>query len=158
MIDLQIDISDIVELEEKIEAFGKKLDLSGQIFGEIATDQLARIKMKTLKGKDYTGDPFIKYSENWAAFRSKKGRAIDKVDLFFSGQMFGAMDYEIIGDEVRLFFSDLMQAAKAHGLHHGYAPHKLPARPFFEISADDEVKIKEQIDDAINEIRGVYFS
>lgn len=158
MIDIQIDTSDFTELEEELEAFGKKLDLSSQILGEVATDQLARMKMRTLKGKDYTGDPFIKYSDSYSAFRTSKGRPTDKVDLFFKGHMFGAMDYEIIDDEVRLFFSDLMEAAKAHGLHYGYIPNQLPARPFFELSADDEVKIQKQIDDAVNEIRGIYFS
>jgi phage gpG-like protein len=158
MIDIQVDTSDFTELEEELEAFGKKLDLSSQIFGEVATDQLARIKMRTLAGKSFEGDPFDPYSDSYAAFRTKKGRATDKVDLFFSGHMFGAMDYEIIDDGVRLYFNDVLQAAKAHGQHHGYTPHKLPARPFFELSIEDEEKIEKQIDDAVNEIRGIYFS
>ncbi|MBE9594738.1 MAG: phage virion morphogenesis protein [Proteobacteria bacterium] len=158
MIDIQIDVSDFTELEEELEAFGKKLDLSSQILSEVATDQLARIKTRTLAGKSFEGDPFDPYSDSYSAFRTKKGRATDKVDLFFSGHMFGAMDYEIIDDGVRLYFNDVLQAAKAHGLYYGYIPNQLPARPFFELSADDEVKIQKQIDDAVNEIRGIYFS
>lgn len=158
MIDIQIDTSDFVEMEEKLEAFGKKLDLSSQILGKVATDQLARIKTRTLAGKSFEDNPFDPYSDSYAAFRTKKGRATDKVDLFFRGQMFGAMDYEIIDDGVRLYFSDVLQAAKAHGQHHGYTPHKLPARPFFELSIEDEEKIQKQIDEAVDEIREMYFS
>jgi hypothetical protein len=161
MIDLEIDISLLTELEQDLAVFGQELDLD-EVMGEIAVDQLARIKVRTLGGVDFEGEPFGPYSESHAAFRKnpprgQSPRPTDRVDLFFSGQMFGAMDWETIGDGVRLFFNDAQQAAKAHGLHHGYKPHELPARPFFEISDEDAVKIREQIEDAADKVRRAFF-
>jgi phage gpG-like protein len=124
--------------------------------GEVAVDQLARMKTRTLAGKDFEEVPFAPYSESYADFRSKKGRPTDKVDLFFKGHMFGSMDWETIDGGVRLFFNDAQQAAKAHGLHHGYLPHRLPARPFFEMSDEDADKIREQVEDAVEEMREYY--
>jgi hypothetical protein len=161
MIDLEIDISLLTELEQDLVAFGQELD-SDEVMGEVAVDQLARIKVRTLGGVDFEEEPFEPYSESHVAFRKdpprgQSPRPTDKVDLFFSGQMFGAMDWESIEGGVRLFFNDTQQAAKAHGLHHGYKPHELPARPFFEISDEDAVEIREQIEDAIDKMRRTFF-
>lgn len=157
MIDLQVDTSGIEELEKDIMAFSPKLDIKKQLLGEIAVDQLSRIKTRTLEGKSFKNTAFAPYSESYKDFRASKGRPTGKVDLFFRGQMFGAMDWERINDGVRLFFNDTTQAAKAHGLHHGYAPHKLPARPFFELSDDDADEIKKQIVEGIEKIRKQFF-
>lgn len=162
MIDVYVDNKKVLdELAEKIRAFGQELDLN-QIMGEVAVDQLARIETRTLAGVDFEEQPFESYSKSYAAFRKKppKGlspRPTDKVDLFFTGQMFGAMDWETVEDGVRLFFNDTTAAAKAHSHHYGYKPNKLPARPFFEASDDDAVKIREQMADAIEEIRNTFF-
>lgn len=161
MIDLQVDISEFVELEEDFDAFSQKLDFK-KVMGEVAVDQLARIKTRTLGGKDFKGNIFVPYSESWKQYRQnppngQSSRPVSTVDLFFSGQMYGAMDWEEISEGVRLFFNDTQAGAKAHGHHHGYSPHKLPARPFFEGSQDDEVEIKDQIETAINEVRETFF-
>ena len=156
MIDLNVDSEIFDKLEKDIVAFGQELDLS-ETMGEVAVDQLARIKTRTLKGVDFEEVPFEAYSKSYAAFRAKKGRPTDKVDLFFRGHMLGAMDWETVDDGVRLFFNDAQQAAKAHGHHHGYKPHNLPARPFFEASDKDAVDIREQMADAVEEIRKTFF-
>ena len=88
MIDIYVDNKKIIdELVEKIRAFGQELDLD-QIMGEVAVDQIARIKTRTLKGVDFEEKPFAAYSKSYAAFRTKKGRPTDKVDLFFSTPSF----------------------------------------------------------------------
>lgn len=157
MIDVYVDNKKIFdELEKEIHAFGQELDLS-KMMRRVAVDQIARIKIRTLKGIDFGGKSFAPYSKTYAAFRTKKGWPTDKVDLFFSGQMFGAMDWETVDDGVRIFFNDTTAAAKAHGLHHGYKPHNLPARQFFEASDEDAVEIREQMADEIEEIRETFF-
>ncbi len=161
MIDLQVDISEFVKLEEDFDAFSQKLD-SKKVMGEVAVDQIARIKTRTLGGKDFKGNAFIPYSEFSKQHRQnppegQSARPVNTVDLFFSGQMFGAMDWEEAGESVRLFFNDTRAAEKAYDHHHGYLPRRLPARPFFEISKDEEAEIRDQIETSINEVRETFF-
>jgi len=153
---LEITIENLKETLKDFEKFNRELNRPN--LAQIAFDQIARIKERTLRGFDYKGDTFKYYSESRRKKRVKKGVQTSHVDLFDSGKMFGAMSQRAYGkDSVILYFAGLQQAAKAHGLHYGYEPHKLPARPFFAFSEQDEKDVKEDYEVVVDKLILEYF-
>jgi hypothetical protein len=73
------------------------------IFEEIGAFIKESISLRTAEGEGIEG-PFQPYSKSYAKVRLKKGLPIDKVDLFFTGSMMGAMTYDAEPKEVRVFF------------------------------------------------------
>lgn len=100
---------------------------------------------RTAKGVDADGKTFPAYSEKWAAIRRERGRPTSKVDLFFTGQMIGAITQRVVsGNEAQIFFVDTQQAAKAHGHTTGWRGKKPgKERRFFAAGDQDIKKIKE---------------
>jgi len=58
--------------------------------GELAKE---RIKLRTIKGKDYLGRPFKPYSEKYLNWKRTQGRYRNKVDLWLYGDMLNAIDF-----------------------------------------------------------------
>jgi hypothetical protein len=100
---------------------------------------------RTAKGVDADGKAFPPYSEKYAARREARGRPTSKVDLFFTGQMLGAVTERVVsGNEAHVFFADTQQAAKAHGHTTGWRGKKpSKERRFFAVGDQDVKKIHE---------------
>lgn len=117
------------------------------LMSEIGFFLMSRIKERTSAGKDVDGTPFAPYSAKYAFFRQKKGRPIDKVDLFFSGSMMSSMTMEAEESSVRVFFmptqdrSGTSNPAKAFWLN--------KKRQFFAISEKDQQDISTVVLDAL---------
>ncbi len=157
MLNFELTMDGLEETLKDFKKFGKKL--SKPQLAQIAIDQIARIKERTLSGKDYKGQNFTPYSASWARQRGIDGYQTSHVDLKESGDMYGAMTHQMFGNNAVLiyFAGDELQSAKAHGLHYGYPPHKLPPRPFFEFSDQDEKDAKEDYEAIINSMVLEYF-
>ena len=106
---------------------------------ELAQRVHTNILTRTADGKDADGMPFSPYSPSWAKIRKEKGRPTEKVDLFFSGHMLGAITSKIQKKGTALlFFADAQQAAKAHGHISGWNGKSDIKRKFFALGKDDE--------------------
>jgi len=85
----------------------------------IATFVTARIKVRTLSGKDKDLRPFEGYAYSTKISRTKKGRQVSHVDLSDSGQMLAGLGYRIDSDtSATVLFLDAIQAKKA--AHHQF--------------------------------------
>ena len=85
-----------------------------KVASEIASFVTARIKVRTLSGVDRDLKPFAPYAPSTKRARAKRGRQVDKVDLYDTGQMQGALGYEVNSDtEATVKFIDAIQQKKA---------------------------------------------
>lgn len=122
-------------------AMGRKL------MAEIGFFLMARIKTRTSAGKDVDGTPFAPYSAKYAFFRQKKGRPIDKVDLFFTGSMMSSMTMEASQDSVRVFFMPTQDRTGTSNPAKAFWLNK--KRQFFAISDQDQQDITRVVLDAL---------
>jgi hypothetical protein len=88
------------------------------------------IVSRTQDGKDKTGKAFKAYSKSYKSSEvfSIYGKG-NGVDLTLTGSMLNSMDSKLSGDTIVIFFSDDLDAAKAHG--HINGANYLPKRDFF---------------------------
>ena len=142
------EVFEIRGVQTTSERFQRILAVLGKtLMTEIGFFLMARIKERTLGGKDVEGNPFKPYSAGYAFFRQKKGRPIDKVDLFFTGSMQSSMTHEATQDSVRVFFmptqdsSGTSNPAKAFWLNQ--------KRRFFAMSDQDQKDIGGLVLDAL---------
>ena len=123
-------------------AFGdarlKKLLYNLGFFGK------TKILERTALGVDVDSNLFKPYSASYKFFRYKKGRPVDKVDLFFSGTMLGSTTVKASSNKAVIYFAGQQQAKKAAGHHFGM--NKLPERKFFSLSASDVQGIEKMVD------------
>jgi len=123
--------------------------LGPRLMGEIGMFLMTRIKTRTAAGVDVNKSAFKPYSASYAFFRQKKGRPIDKVDLFFTGSMMSSMTYTTTADQTRVFFapsqdrSGQSNPAKAYYLNQ--------KREFFGISEEDRKQIGSLVLDSLRE-------
>ena len=109
-------------LIKRFRYFGQQI-FSERLMNEIGIYAISQIQIRTAEGKDVEGRPFSPYSERYRLFRKKKGRSVDKVNLFFTGSMMGSMTHEATEDSARIFFmntsdkSDVLNPLKAWALN-----------------------------------------
>ena len=126
-------------LIKKFRYFGQQV-FSERLMNEIGMYAISQIQIRTAEGKDVEGRPFSPYSERYRLFRKKKGRSVDKVNLFFTGSMMGSMTHEATEDSARIFFmntsdkSDVLNPLKAWALNQ--------KRSFFALSGQDQQGIE----------------
>lgn len=106
MVTRPVNIEGIAPIAALIDALSKKLINTSRLMGEISTYAMFRIKSRTLTGKSVSGRDFEPYTEKYAMFRIEHGRPARRVDLFFSGSMLSAMDYEVSANTATLFFQN----------------------------------------------------
>lgn len=163
MITVEISTQELERVQKALNLFSDGLKIE-KLLKIAATDQIARIKVRTAEGKDFEGNPFVPYSDTYKEMRAAKGLPVDKVDLFDRGHMMAAMTWELVGyNNVRIYFSATLEAAKAHGHHFGVSPHKwghatvsTPARPFFEISDEDKNEIAGLFSEELDKLKRKY--
>lgn len=125
--DIKIDDSKIKAMVKSFKAgFDKKLD---ETLYQAAGVGRRRIRERTLKGKEISGNPFAPYTSQYAEFRGSKGRS-KKPNLNFSGEMLGSMIYSKGRGSAKIRFSRLTEAEKA--------ARNQVKRPFFGLNKDDK--------------------
>jgi len=137
MLDVLIQTAGQPEILKKLEGLEHLVDvLLMERIGSLAE---FLIKQRTAQGKDVRDQLFKPYSEKYKLFRQEKGRDTGTPNLFFSGQMLGAMTHKVEGDDtVKIFFADSQAAAKASGNQR--------KRAFFGLSADEVRQITAEIE------------
>lgn len=90
------------------------------------------IQERTSRSQSYKGSPFKKYSSDYAAFRTSKGRSL-RPDLEFKGTMMGSITTRVKGNVAEIFFSRAEEAKKAASNDR--------IRPFFGFSRAEERKL-----------------
>lgn len=136
MADVEVRVIGLEKAQKEIGQIPERV-FSYETLTEIGLFFTSAIKMRTAEGKDVDGRPFKPYSAKYSVFREKAGYGTDKVDLFFTGAMMGAMQSEALVSQkaVRLFFLDTTDKSgarnpvKAAGLNKD--------RRFFDVSADE---------------------
>lgn len=105
-----------------------------ELMTDIGDYVAARIKTRTLAGKDVDLSPFVAYAPSTVKQRAKKGLQTSHVDLFASGKMLAAVGrLTTTSNEVLIGLSSGIEAKKAiiHKLGLG-----LPKRDWFGIGTD----------------------
>lgn len=119
-----------------------------QEVGDLAIDL---IQKRTRSGKDYRDESFEPYSSSYAEYREQTGRNPSPVSLEYEGIMLGAMTRGIVGDDVRLYFSnsDAGRIAQYHNAGAG----DLPERRFFDVAESTNAyrRLAEAVSDMMRE-------
>lgn len=118
------------------------LEARGKAFRDACTNAKDQILDRTtVEGKDYSGKPFKKYSDLYAAKRAKEKRRVSPPDLTITGQMMQGLDvqFQDLGDgrEVAEFYFK-------NGTG-GYARFVNEVREFFRLSREQLTEIKNRI-------------
>lgn len=143
------DVIEIKGVQVTAERFQRILTVLGRsLMTDIGFFLMTRIKERTLAGRDVEGNPFAPYSARYAFFRQKKGRPIDKVDLFFTGSMQSSMTHEATQDSVRVFFMPTQDRSGASNPAKAFWLNK--KRRFFAISEQDRKDITGVVLDALH--------
>ncbi len=79
--------------------------LGRNFFAEASEFEILSIQTRTLEGEDADGRDFEEYSPAYKLFREEEGRQGEPVNLFFHGDMFNAMTYDISRNSSILFFA-----------------------------------------------------
>lgn len=133
------------DLIEKLEGTEGALS-DPQLWAQIGSFLKAQILLRTAEGKSYEDDStFDPYSVSYAKVRAKKGLPIDKVDLFFGGNMLGALQFEEDASlqQVRLYFLDTSDKTGTSNAAKAY--YNQQKRKFFGWSAEDVTDIENMV-------------
>jgi len=103
---------------------------------QLAESEKVRIKARTSMGVDYINNTFHPYAKSTQKQKQKKGRYGGVVNLFNTGNMLASMDDEGKERIGRLLFRKTEEGIKAGYLNTG--TRKMAARPFFQVSPNDE--------------------
>jgi hypothetical protein len=128
---------------------GREL-ITEELLSDIALYVIASINGRTSRGEDVEGSPFAPYTPAYRAFRTKAGRPVNKVNLFFTGTMMNSITFDTSRSEVEIFFSnttdpnDVASPLKAFALNE--------ERRFFAVSTDEQAEIEQMITDHLNEL------
>jgi len=132
-----------IDFEEANEVFNylEGLFSSGDLLDGIGPMVVGFIQNRTMSGSDVEGNFFAPYSEKYEKHLSKIGEDT-RVDLYFTGQMLGDLDYDVISTEVlELYFVSGHSAEIAE--YHQQGTPKMPQRKFLGISDDEFEKIQD---------------
>lgn len=112
---------------------GKELSASVKLaLFKTAADGINIIQDRTAKGKGYNGKSFDGYSKTYKAFRRKKGRSVTP-DLYFRGNMMGAMTAKSNRKQAEIFFRGAEESKKA--------AFNDKSRPFFEFNRSEKEEL-----------------
>lgn len=163
--DSSVDIKNLDIITKKWGKAVLKLADTSDLMGEISTFLSFSLLQRTSEGEDIHGTPFEPYSSSYESLRSAKGLPTS-VDLFFTGQMLGALTYEATKNQTKLFFMNTPRRAsdgskkttkvwgsgesKASNAEVAYYVNEV--REFFGISAEEREKIASMVEDFISDI------
>lgn len=129
-------------LIKKFRYFGRQV-FSERLMNEMGMRVISQIQIRTAEGKDVRGQAFAPYSRGYKLFRSKNGRPVDKVNLFFTGSMMSSMTHTATEDTARIFFMNTADPSNVRNPLKAYALNK--QREFFALSAQDQQDIEEML-------------
>ena len=81
--------------------------------GRTAEFLIFLIKTRTLKGKDYQGNPFVRYTPEYKEFRKLAGKQVSKPDLYFSGNMLNSITQKSFPAFAEVYFASKFENIKA---------------------------------------------
>ena len=119
------------------------------LWAQIGSYLKAQILLRTSQGESPDGTSFDPYSVPYAKIRAAKDLPVDTPDLFFSGSMLGALQFEASVGQVRLFFLDTPDSKGVSNAAKAY--YNQQTRDFFGWSAEDVEFIEESVQNAIKE-------
>jgi hypothetical protein len=123
------------------------------LWAQIGSYLKSQILLRTSTGESPDGTSFEPYSIPYAKIRAEKELPVDTPDLFFSGAMLGALQFDAKPGLVRLFFLDTPDSKGVSNAAKAYYNQQL--RNFFGWSAEDVEIIEEMVQRAIREgLRG----
>lgn len=140
-IDPTIDILGLDSLRYLISKFGIKLKLHEGLLENIAQYAIFRIKKRTSAGEDVDGRDFIPYSDKYSLIRQEYGRPTNKVDLFFTGSMMGAITSDISDEQVVLYFMNTSDSSNTRNPLKAFFLNE--SRHFFALSEEDIKRIED---------------
>jgi len=126
--------------------------VSPRFLNRIGNFVRTRIKSRTLVGVDADGHAFKPYSPSYKLFRIKHRRPANKVDLFYSGSMLNAIDYQVRPREVRIFIRPGTDSKGTSNPAKAYYIQNKQKRKFFAVSAADELKIRAMFEERVKGI------
>lgn len=130
-----VNILGLDSLRYLISRFGINLKLHEGLLESIAQYAIFRIKKRTSEGKDVSGEDFIPYSNKYSLIRSEYGRPTNKVDLFFTGSMMGAITSDISDEQVVLYFMNTSDSSNTKNPLKAFFLNE--SRNFFALSEED---------------------
>lgn len=139
-----------IQFQKKLDRVAKVAEAK-KLWGLIGFQAIDIITQRTLKGKDFRGRPFSKYSEKYEARKKARGgQFFSGVNLHDKGHMFASMKPKATARNVTLFFSKTQEAKKAAVHHQGQG--KMPKREFFDLSKMERKRLGKLM---ANELRKV---
>lgn len=133
-------------LIKRFRYFGQQV-FSERLMNEIGMYAISQIQIRTAEGKDVEGKPFSPYSERYRLFRKKKGRPVDKVNLFFTGSMMSSMTHEATEDTAKIFFMNTPDKSGVSNPLKAWALNQ--KRSFFALSRQDQQEIERLLQEHI---------
>jgi hypothetical protein len=127
----------------------KKLDNLNPLIGSVLMARLGAlaetlIKLRTAKGRDISGSIFDEYSKPYKLFRKQTGHKTNPPNLFYSGQMLGALTNTVESQNtVMVHFADAQQSKKAS--------FNMKKRSFFGMSKQDISALRNELKSALYE-------
>lgn len=129
-------------LIKKFRFIGRNL-FAKSLMEEIGMRVISQIQIRTAEGRDAGGQEFAPYTKKYRLFRTKKGRPVDKVNLFFTGSMMSAMTHSATEDTAKIFFMNTTDPSNVPNPLKAYALNK--KRNFFALSGQDQQDIEEML-------------
>jgi len=124
---------EVIRNFDLVEEIGDAIDSID--YDELMLRGIQIIKDKTESGVDYQNRPFRKYSKDYEETRLQKQLPINKVDLFFTGNMMSAITADSDNDGAVIKFLNKHDSGKAFSHIRGSG--SLPVRDFFFFDDDD---------------------
>lgn len=135
--ELSVQTTGMPEVIKMLEGMDHLVD--EQLLSLVGERVVSLILHRVSTGRDINDALFAPYSAKYKLFREEKGRQGSPVNLFFTGQMLGAMTHKIEGsDTVKIFFNHPLASAKASGNQR--------TREFFGMSLEEIRKVTELIE------------
>jgi len=120
----------------------KKMTITRLDLDWTAKKTLKMIRDRTMKGLDYTGAKFYKYSGSdnvpltkYALKRQKVGKTVDIVNLQWSGNMLNSMTVKSTDKEAQIYFADATSRFLAY--KHNAGKDGVPQREFFGLTQQE---------------------
>lgn len=146
-----IDIAGLPEVLASLNRLQRGI-FNERLMTEVGLLAMARIKKRTLEGRDVEGTPFTPYTHSYRLFRLKTGRPSTNVDLFYTGSMLGAMTFDPDSSAVDVYFMNTQDSSGTENPKKAFFLNE--SREFFALSEDDIDDIMDIVDQYFTRLIG----
>lgn len=136
-----VKIVGLKRLTAKLARMGKDIG-NVRLMGQVGAFINLQIKARTAKGVDVDGRPFDGYTPAYRKRRQDAGHPA-RVNLFFTGSMFGALTYDAEKYQVTSFFMNTVDKFGGRNPEKAFFNDQL--RPFFGLSQLDIAEIEDMV-------------